>query len=88
MLNLYKVSGNSMNPALNDGEYILSEKLSYLFTKPKVSDIIIFKALGDKNLVKRIKSEKDNQYFVEGDNQGFSGLVDRKLILEKLLFKI
>ena len=88
MIKLYKISGDSMLPALKNNQYIISEKLSYLFTKPKVNDIIVFKALGNKNLVKRIKSEKDNRYFVEGDNQGFSGLVDKKLILGKLLFRI
>ena len=88
MIKLYKVSGDSMQPALKNNQYIISEKLSYFFAKPKKNDIIIFKNSDNKNLVKRIKFEETAQYFVASDNRGFSGFIKKELILEKLLFKI
>ena len=39
----HKVSGNSMVPTLHNGDYILTEKLTYRFREPEREDIIIFK---------------------------------------------
>ena len=45
-----------MEPNFNDGEYILTDKISYRFTKPKRGDVVIFKSPTNQNVdfIKRI----------------------------------
>lgn len=52
----HKVSGNSMLPTLHDGEYILTDKVSYKIGQPKYGEIIVFKNPRDQSqdFVKRI----------------------------------
>lgn len=83
----FKVSGHSMIPKLKPGQQILVSSLPYLFSKPKVGDIIAFKD-GKKSIIKRIKNIKKNKYLVKGDNEGDSknyGWIDRKEIVGKLV---
>ncbi len=40
----HQVNGHSMDPTLQTGEYLLTEKLSYRFGEPKRGEIIVFKA--------------------------------------------
>lgn len=39
-----EVKGNSMVPNFTDGEYLLTDKLTYQFSDPKRGDVIVFKA--------------------------------------------
>jgi len=39
-----QVKGNSMVPNYIDGEYLLTDKLSYQFSTPKRGDVVVFKA--------------------------------------------
>lgn len=50
------VSGISMEPTFTEGERVISEKVSYLFRKPKLGDIIVFHPNGDasKKYIKRV----------------------------------
>jgi len=51
-----RVDGLSMNPTLQNGEYILISRLSYKFGEPQRGDIIVFSIPGDKSqdLIKRV----------------------------------
>jgi len=51
-----RVDGFSMNPSLDNGEYILVNKLAYRFGKPERGDIIVFEYPDDpsQELIKRI----------------------------------
>ena len=40
----HQVNGHSMDPTLRTEEYLLTEKVSYRFGKPKRGDIIVFRA--------------------------------------------
>ena len=40
----HQVKGSSMYPAFQDGEYLLTDKISYRFRAPARGDVIIFKA--------------------------------------------
>ena len=40
----HRVDGSSMHPNLKDGEYLLSDKISYHFNEPKRGDVVIFHA--------------------------------------------
>jgi len=40
----HQVRGNSMYPNFHDGEYILTDKITYRLREPKEGDVIIFRA--------------------------------------------
>ncbi len=52
----HRVKGESMAPNFEDGELLLTEKVSYRFGKPKRGDVIVFEApVGNKvDFIKRI----------------------------------
>ena len=56
LLQPHQVRGASMEPNLSDGQYILTDKITYRFGEPKRGDIIVFKAPVDENFdyIKRI----------------------------------
>ncbi|OGY30072.1 MAG: signal peptidase I [Candidatus Woykebacteria bacterium RIFCSPHIGHO2_12_FULL_45_10] len=56
LLQPHQVKGGSMEPNYHDGEYILTDKVSYRFSQPKRGDIIIFKSPTNTDLdfIKRI----------------------------------
>ncbi len=41
---LHQVTGNSMLPDFHDGEYLVTDKVTYRFREPKRGEVIIFKA--------------------------------------------
>ncbi len=52
----HQVKGNSMHPNFIDGEYILTDKISYRFRPPQRGDVVVFKAPKDHEIdfIKRI----------------------------------
>lgn len=56
LLQPHQVKGASMEPNLHDGEYILTDKITYRFNKPKRGDIVIFKSPTnpDVDFIKRV----------------------------------
>lgn len=52
----YQVQGPSMQPTLHTNEYILVDKISYLFGSPQRGDVIVFKYPKDpsEDFVKRV----------------------------------
>jgi signal peptidase I len=52
----FQVSGNSMYPNFSDKEYILTNIIALRFNKPKLGDVIVFKAPNnpEKDYVKRV----------------------------------
>ena len=40
----HQVKGHSMDPNFSDGEYLLTDKLSYRFGEPKRGDVVVFEA--------------------------------------------
>ncbi len=70
-----RVDGSSMNPTLQNGEYVLVSKLAYRFGEPQRGDIIVFKYPGQppQDLIKRLiglpgdmVEVKDGVVFVNG----------------------
>ena len=69
------VSGASMEPTFDNGNYLIIDEFSYHFQKPQKGDVIVFRYPLDpsKFFIKRIIDiPKDGEYFVEGDNRGAS----------------
>jgi signal peptidase I len=56
ILQPHKIKGASMEPNFHDGEYLLTDKVSYRFGDPERGDVIVFKAPPDFNeeFIKRI----------------------------------
>ncbi len=51
----YRIDGSSMNPTLQDGQYLLINNFSYYLTEPDRGDIIVFlHPNSDLNLIKRV----------------------------------
>lgn len=74
VLQPHKIKGNSMQPNFPDGEYILSDKLSYRFGEPERGDVVVFEAPGTdgEDFIKRIIglpgetiSIRDNSVYID-----------------------
>ena len=71
----HKVSGNSMFPTMHNGDYLITEKVSYKLNNPKKEDIIVLKNPKDESqdFIKRIIALpgdtvkiENNKVFVNG----------------------
>ena len=71
----HKIKGESMMPNFIDGEYLLSDKLTYRFNEPQRGDVIIFEAPGTdgEEFIKRIiglpgeiVKVQNNEVFING----------------------
>jgi nickel-type superoxide dismutase maturation protease len=93
LLSKYRVSGHSMIPTYHSGDTVLISSLPFLFTKPKIGYVIVFKK-GDICLIKRVKKIVSQGLIVEGDNKKDSlkssqmGVISPKLILGKVIIKL
>jgi len=83
ILQPHKIKGNSMEPNYHDGEYLLTDKLTYRFKEPQRGDVVVFKppVSPDDEYIKRIIglpgeviSIKDGSFYVNGE------LLDEKYI--------
>jgi len=82
----HQVRGNSMFPNFHDGDYILTDKISYHLTNPKRNDVIIFTAPRneDYDYIKRIIALpgetirlEEKRIFVNNDTLEQSYLTDK-----------
>lgn len=77
VLRPHKLNGRSMSPNFLNGEYMLSEKISYYFGKPKRGDVVIFRREADVNSIEYIArivglpgesvSIRGNGFYIDGD---------------------
>lgn len=72
----HKVSGLSMYPTMHDGDYLITEKISYKFGEPKRGQIVVLKNPRDmsQDFIKRIIALPgdtlrvgNNQVFINGN---------------------
>lgn len=55
ILRPHKIKGQSMHPTFPDGEYLLTEKVSYYRGEPQRGDVIVFKPpISEDEFIKRI----------------------------------
>jgi signal peptidase I len=64
----HQVRGNSMFPNFHDGEYLLTNKLSYRLGEPKRGDVIVFKAPKNEeyDYIKRIVGVPGDKLTIKG----------------------
>jgi|SRR3990170_1151410 len=91
-LSRFTVSGRSMLPTLKPGQDVLVFNWAYVFSRPKVGDIVVIKKNG-ADIVKRIgQITSDRNIFVQGDNTNEStdsrsfGQIKRSEIVGKVIF--
>ncbi len=89
---IFRVKDRSMQPSLNDGDYIIVNRLSYLFRRPNPGDIIVLRHPSNGMLiVKRVAYERNGMFYVTGDNAKESedsksfGFVSRSAVLGKVM---
>lgn len=68
LLSLLKAKGHSMEPKINNGSFFLASSLPFVFRKPRIGDIVIFKS-GDRIIVKKISKIESNKYIIKGENE-------------------
>lgn len=74
LIGRYKIDGMSMNPTLENGQYLLINNVSYFLDEPDHGDIIVFRhPNNDLNLIKRVigvpgdhVEVRDRQVYVNG----------------------
>ena len=90
MIRLFKVSGHSLFPLLQDGQRVFCIKL-FKFTTLKISDIVVFEKKPHGLMIKQIKSKNEQSYFLQGtdpfsiDSRDF-GMIKKNKIKYKVLF--
>lgn len=74
----HQVDGKSMEPNFHNGEYILTDKLSYRFNAPKRGDVVVFHSPQDErsDFIKRIIGVPGDTLKVE---KGYVYLNDQRL---------
>jgi signal peptidase I len=90
LLTHLKISGHSMEPTILDGQSILASSITFLFSKLKTGDIVVFESK-NKLIVKRVKEIKGNLILVGGDNSSDSkdfGWIGIKEIKGKVIAKL
>lgn len=91
MLQVFKISGDSLYPFYKNGERVVCRKV-FRKTNIKVDDTVVFEKNNYGMMIKKVKKVEDNAYFVEGtnpysiDSRDFGNL-GHKEIKYKVLFK-
>ena len=71
----FKIKDKSMEPTVKAGDYVLVNKLAYIFGKPSKGDIVVLKHPKEKDrfLIKRIsRVTNSDEYYIVGDNKDYS----------------
>jgi len=88
-----RVTGNSMLPSYQAGDFLLVERVSYRFRSPRTGEVVVFFAPPRGVLIKRVcKVRADDAVYVLGDNSEWSndsrsfGYVPRDYIIGRAIF--
>lgn len=66
VLQPHKIKGHSMDPNFDDGQFLLTDKLSYRFGNPKRGDVVVFESpISDQDFIKRIVGLPSENIFIQ-----------------------
>ncbi len=84
----FRVSGSSMEPTFGDGDYVLVNKWAYLFSAPKIRDVVVASRDG-AFVIKRVVKAVNRKYLLRGDNKrhGSRIWIDKEDIIGKVLLR-
>ncbi|MEK7550914.1 MAG: signal peptidase I [Patescibacteria group bacterium] len=84
----HKIKGQSMHPNFPDGEYLLTQKVSYYFHGPERGDVIVFKPpiSQDDEFIKRIIALPGDSVKVIGGKVYINGIKLAETYLADTLF--
>jgi len=91
MLQVFKISGDSLYPFYKNGERVVCCKI-FSKTHIHINDTVVFEKNNYGLMIKRVKSIVQNTYFVEGtnpysiDSRNF-GVLSKKELKYKVCFK-
>ena len=95
MIRLIKVTGESLSPSLNPGDYIVVVKASFSLRKLKAGDLVVFHHPVYGRLVKRLETitPDGEELFVVGEHPDSTdsrqfGLVPRRWVIGKVVLHI
>ena len=73
----HKVSGNSMVPTFHNGDFLITEKVSYKLGQPKSGDIIVLKNPRDESqdFIKRIMATPGETVKIEANSVYINGKI-------------
>jgi nickel-type superoxide dismutase maturation protease len=95
MLKLWKVAGQSLQPNLQPGDFVLVAKIPWLFGAIRQGDVVVFRHAGYGTLIKRVERVEDSggSFYVLGtdedsvDSRRF-GPVPEAAVIGKVIWKI
>lgn len=91
----FTVHGNSMLPTLKSGQDVLCFNWAYIFSRPKIGDMVIVKSekcKAESEIIKRVQKVKGDKIYLIGDNRNEStdsrnfGVIDKSKIIGKVVF--
>ncbi|PHS32263.1 MAG: hypothetical protein COA92_07075 [Sulfurovum sp.] len=91
MLQIFKISGDSLYPFYKDGQRVVCRKI-FKSTKVNIDDTVVFEKDNYGAMIKKVKFIENNAYFVEGtdpysiDSKDF-GALSKQELKYKVLFK-
>ena len=91
MLQLFKISGDSLYPFFKNGERVVCRKV-FRNTHINIDDTVVFEKDNYGMMIKKVTSIEENTYFVKGtdpfsiDSRNF-GSLEKEAIKYKVLFK-
>jgi len=91
-LKIVKIQGHSMQPLIKDGQLLFVNQWAYLFRRPRIGEVVVFRSPGGKELFcKRITAVNGSDYILHGDNPADSldsralGAISIKAILGRVV---
>ncbi len=79
LIGRYRIDGSSMNPTLQDGEYLIINNLGYLLDEPEKGDIVVFRhPRNELNLIKRVVGVPGDQVEINNRTVWINGEVQEE----------
>jgi len=88
LLQPHKIKGSSMFPNFADGEFLLTDKVTYRFGEPKRGDVVVFKAPPNdrEEFIKRIIGLPNDKIFVKEGKVYLNGQMLNEAYLEETVY--